>query len=464
LAVRVGMISLGCMKNLVDSEVMLGLLREKGYGITPHENNADILIINTCAFIDAAKQESLDTILQVVSSNGEHQRKIIVAGCLAQRYSRQLEEELGGEIHALLGTGDLHYITDACEAVLAGEGFFKQVSETPSYLYDHNTPRLRTTRPHYAYVKIAEGCDNRCSYCVIPQLRGRYRSRSVESIVAEVSYLVKDGVKEVNLIAQDTTCYGQDLWGRTSLRLQHSPGILGDGRPLVRDGADLPSLLRRLIRIPDMQWIRILYGHPAHISDELLTLIASEEKICSYIDVPVQHIHDEILRKMGRRTSQSQIQALIAKIRNTIPDVTLRTSLIVGFPGETEQHFNRLMKFVKQVEFDHLGVFAYSVEEGTKAADMPDHVPESVKKERMDRIARLHEQIAMKGRKRLIGQQKIALVDSGGDQAIGRTQGQAPEIDDIVYITGDDVKSGEFVKLEITDTCGPYDLIGRVIL
>jgi ribosomal protein S12 methylthiotransferase len=253
---------------------------------------------------------------------------------------------------------------------------------------------------------------------------------------------VQSGVREVNLIAQDTTYYGQDLGGVVNLT----------------------SLLRKLIRISDLQWIRILYGHPAHISDELLALMAEEERICSYIDLPIQHIHHEILKKMGRRTTRSQIRALIPKIRRIIPDVTLRTSLIVGFPGETEQQFKELMQFVEEAQFDHLGVFAYSAEEGTKAGDMSDQVPESVKEERLDRIAELHELIATKKRQRLIGQQKVVLVDRGGSQAIGRTQGQAPEIDDVVYITnGDGCERGEFVNLEIIDTCGTYDLMGRLI-
>ena len=442
MAVRVGMISLGCTKNLVDSEVMLGLLKENGYEITPDEKDAHILIVNTCAFIDSAKQESIDTINQLIRSNGKRDKKIIVAGCLAQRYGSQLEKQLGSKIHALVGAGDFHHILDVCESVLNGKRTFNRVSQTPSYLYDHSTPRLRATPPHFAYVKIAEGCSNCCSYCVIPQVRGRYRSRTEESVVAEVSSLVQSGVREVNLIAQDTTYYGQDLGG----------------------GVNLTSLLSKLIYISDLQWIRILYGHPAHISDELLTLMAEEEKICSYIDLPVQHIHHEILRKMGRRMTQSQIRALISKIRSIIPDVTLRTSLIVGFPGETEQQFKELMQFVEEAQFDHLGVFAYSAEEGTKAGDMPDQVPESIKEERLDRIAELHELIATEKRQRLIGQQKVALVDRGGSQAIGRTQGQAPEIDDVVYITdGDGCKRGEFVNLEIVDTCDTYDLMGRLI-
>ncbi len=442
MTVRVGIISLGCSKNLVDSEVMLGLLKENGYEITPDEEDADILIINTCAFIDSAKQESIDTINQLISSDGKRCKKIIVAGCLAQRYGSQLEEQLGSKIHALVGAGDFHHILNACEAVLNGKRTFNRVSQTPTYLYDHRTPRLRATPPHFAYVKIAEGCDNCCSYCVIPQVRGRYRSRSAESIVAEVSSLVQSGVREVNLIAQDTTYYGQDLGG----------------------AVNLTSLLSKLICIPDLPWIRILYGHPAHISDELLTLMAEEEKICSYIDLPIQHIHDEILRKMGRRTTRSQISALISKIRSIIPDVTLRTSLIVGFPGETEQQFKELMQFAEEAQFDHLGVFAYSAEEGTKAGNMPDQVPEPVKEERLDRIAELHELIVTEKRQRLIGQQKVVLIDRGGFQAIGRTQGQAPEIDDIVYITdGASCNSGEFVNLEIIDTCDTYDLMGRLI-
>ena len=435
------MISLGCSKNLVDSEVMLGLLREKGYEITPQEDDADVLIVNTCCFIDAARRESMDAIAHLIRSNGKRGRKIIVAGCLAQRYSDQLEVELGDEIHAIVGSGDFHHITDACESALAGEALVRRVSRVPRYLYDHSTPRSLTTPSHFAYVKVAEGCDNSCSYCIIPQVRGRYRSRSLESVVAEASSLALAGAKEVNIIAQDTTYYGQD-------------------RP---DGPGLPALLRELVRVPDLEWIRILYGHPEHISDDLLALIAAEEKICSYIDVPVQHIDDEMLKKMGRRTTRTQIYGLIERIRDAIPEVTLRTSLIVGFPGETEQHFKVLMQFVEHAQFDHLGVFAYSAEEGTKAAKMRGHVPESVKKERMDAIAQLHERKAAEKRHRLVGRQEVVLIDTGGSQATGRTQGQAPEIDDVVYIADGDPKTGEFVTLEIVDTCGPYDLVGRVL-
>jgi ribosomal protein S12 methylthiotransferase len=262
----------------------------------------------------------------------------------------------------------------------------------------------------------------------------------MESVIAEVNSLAQSGVKEINLIAQDTTYYGREL----------------------RDDEQLTSLLRQLTLVPDIRWIRVLYGHPAHISDEFLALMAAEEKICSYIDIPIQHIHDEILKKMGRRTTRSQIYDLIANIRKVIPEVILRTSLIIGFPGETKQHFDTLMEFVEQAQFDHLGVFAYSAEEGTKAADMPDPVPDPVKEERLDQIAQLHEQIAADKRRRLVGQRAVVLVDSGGNHAVGRTQGQAPDIDDVVYIADRNVKTGKFLDLEIVDTCGPYDLIGRI--
>lgn len=439
MAVQIGMISLGCTKNLVDSEVMLGLLNKEGYEITPYEEQADILIVNTCTFIDAARQESIETILQLANSGAKRNRKIIVTGCLAQRYGKQLKRDLGDGIHAIIGTGDFHQIIKACKSVLSGSNSFHRVSNLPGYLYQHNTPRLRTTPSHYAYVKIAEGCNNCCSYCIIPQIRGKYRSRTVDSVVAEVTSLAQSGVKEVNLIAQDTTYYGRELGNDKQLTL----------------------LLRELAKIPDAPWIRILYGHPAHISKDFLELMAEEEKICSYIDIPVQHIHDDILNKMGRQTTQSQIYDLIEEIRNTIHNVTLRTSLIVGFPGETDQHFDALLRFVEQAKFDHLGVFTYSAEEGTKAAKMPQQVPDSVKEQRLDQIAQLHQQIAIGKRQEMVGKRQIALVENGGEQAWGRTQGQAPEIDDVVYIADTNANQGEFLELEIVDICEPYDLIGR---
>ena len=432
------MISLGCAKNLVDSEVMLGLLKEKGYEITPDEGQAHILIVNTCAFIEAAKQESVDAIIQLIESYKD--KKIIVAGCLAQRYEEKLISEFGDNIHAVFGVDDFTNIVDVCEALLKGEKYHK-VTKNPEYIYDYRTPRLRATLPHFAYVKIAEGCDNRCSYCVIPQIRGKFRSRNMDSIVAETEKLTKTGVKEVALIAQDTTFYGKDL----------------------KDGSNITELLKKLVKIQDIHWIRVLYSHPAHINDDFLELMAQEEKICSYIDIPVQHIHDDILKKMGRNTSQSQIYHLIEKIRNTIPDVTLRTSLIVGFPGETKAHFKALLKFVEDAQFDHLGVFTYSPEDGTKAFNMKSQISESVKQERMNQIAQLHEKIAIQKRKQLIGKERLVLVDSGGFQAKGRMESQAAEIDDVVHITDTNIKPGEFVKVKIIDIHESFDLIGSII-
>jgi len=436
------MISLGCSKNLVDSEVMLGLLSENGFEITPDERKADILIINTCAFIGDAREESMDTIIDSIKSGKKRNRKLIVTGCLAQRYSDLLEKKFDDKIHSILGTGDFPGILEACKSALEGKHFLR-ISETSSYIYDHLTPRLRATPSHFAYVKIAEGCDNCCSYCVIPKIRGQFRSRPIESILAEVNSLVESGVKEAILIAQDTSYYGKDL----------------------ADGTDLTSLLRRLISSSDIPWIRILYAHPEHVSDEFINLMAEEDRICSYIDLPVQHINDDILKRMGRMATGTEIRQLIDKIHRAIPEVMLRTSLMVGFPGETDEQFDELMKFVEDVQFDHLGVFAYSPEEGTTAINMINQIPESVKQERLGQLAGLHEQIADEKRRNLIGREMTVLVDQADEinsQGIGRTQGQAPDIDDIVIVSGN-VKNGEFVKVEIIDTVEIFDLVGEVL-
>jgi ribosomal protein S12 methylthiotransferase len=437
------MISLGCSKNLVDSEVMLGLLSQNGFEITSDERKADILIINTCAFIDDAREESMDAIIDSIKSGKKRNRKLIVTGCLAQRYSDLLEKKFNDKIHSILGTGDFIGILEACKSALEGK-HFSRISETSSYIYDHLTPRLRATPSHFAYVKIAEGCDNCCSYCVIPQIRGQFRSRPIESILAEVNSLVESGVKEAIFIAQDTSYYGKDL----------------------TDGTDLTSLLKRLISSSDISWIRILYAHPEHVSDEFINLMAEEDRICSYIDLPVQHINDDILKRMGRMTTGTEIRKLIDKIRRAIPEVTLRTSLMVGFPGETDEQFDELMKFVKDVQFDHLGVFAYSPEEGTTAINMMSQIPELVKQERLDQLAGLHEQIADEKRRNLIGREMTVLVDQADEinsQGIGRTQGQAPDIDDVVYISDVNTKSGEFIKVEIVDTLNVYDLLSRQV-
>ncbi|MGQ9608205.1 MAG: 30S ribosomal protein S12 methylthiotransferase RimO [bacterium] len=440
MVVRVGMISLGCSKNLVDSEVMLGLLAENGFEITPEEKEADILIINTCAFIESAKQESMEAIIQ--ATKDKRKKKIIVAGCLAQRYADMIKLKMNGKIHAIVGTGDFQDIVEICKFILNDKEPLICVTKKPKYLYDYFTPRLLTTPKHYAYLKIAEGCDNCCSYCVIPQIRGNYRSRTPESIINEAKALSKSGVKELILIAQDTTYYGNDI------------------------DEDIVGLLKNLVKLPDVRWIRVLYTHPDHITEDFIKLIADEEKICSYIDIPFQHINDNILKSMGRETTKEKIYRLIEKIKNTIPNVTIRTSLMVGFPGETEEQFEELVQFIKDVQFDHLGVFEYSAEEGTYAYSIENQVPEVVKNERLDIIAELHESIAEKKRKDMIGKNRTVLidyVDTETDSAIGRTEGQSPEIDDIIYVIDSSVSSGEFVDVEILGTYEIYDLIGKVV-
>lgn len=441
MAIRVGMISLGCTKNLVDSEVMLGLLKENGFEITPEENNADILIINTCAFIESARQESMDTIIQATKTKGKHKKKIIVAGCLAQRYADMLKSYINGRIHAIIGTGDFQDIVETCNSILSDEKSFLRVSKEPCYLYDHQTPRLLTTPKHFAYLKIAEGCDNCCSYCVIPKIRGNYRSRTSESVLTEAKALADAGVRELILIAQDTTYYGNDI------------------------GENIIKLLKNLVKISGIKWIRILYTHPDHITEDFIKLVADEEKICSYMDIPFQHINDKILKNMGRITTKEKIYDLIEKIRNSIPNVALRTSLMVGFPGETEEQFEELVQFVKDAQFDHLGVFAYSAEEGTSAYNIENQIPESIKNERLDIIAKLHENIAEKKRSDMVGKNKIVLidyVDTETNSAVGRTEGQSPEIDDVVYVIESNVSNGEFVNVNILDVYETYDLIGKV--
>lgn len=436
---KVGLISLGCSKNLVDSEVMLGLLKHSGFSITNSEEDADIVIINTCSFISSAREESIDTIGDIISKGN---KKVIVTGCMAQRYSEKLREMFDRKIDAIVGVDEHVRIVEICRAVLNGKGQLCCVSKSPKYLYDHETPRLISTPRHYAYVKIAEGCDNFCTYCVIPQIRGRYRSRSIDSIVAEVNKLAGIGVKEIVLIAQDTTYFGKEI-----------------------SSYNITDLLRKLVTIKGIEWIRVLYAHPAHIDDDFLQIIADEEKICSYIDLPLQHINDKILKRMGRDVTSYQIYKLIDHIRDKIPRVTMRTSLIVGFPGEGESEFQELITFIKYAEFDHLGAFAYSPEEGTEAEKLDGQVPESVKEERLDQIAEVHRKIALRKRRKLIGQRCRVIVDSTETELpIGRTQGQAPEIDDVVFIIDENetVKEGDFVDVEILDVHGNYDLIGSV--
>lgn len=435
----VKLISLGCSKNLVDSEVMLGLLKESEYEISLNElddSKADITIINTCAFIESAKQESIDTILEVASDIKSDQ-KIIVTGCLAQRYVNELAHEIP-EIDAFVGTGEFHKIVDVCDSLFhQGDGKIHLNVGTPKYLYNHRTPRITTTPPHYAYLKIAEGCDKKCSFCAIPMMRGAYRSRSIKSLVREAKSLAREGVKELILISQDSTYYGVDRYGKVML----------------------PTLLRELTQIDELEWIRLMYAYPSQVNDELLEVIAQESKICSYLDMPVQHIDDVVLYRMNRGTTPNLIRSKLTQIRKIIPDVILRTSLLVGFPSETDEQFEELVDFVHEAEFDHLGVFAYSQEDGTPAARLEEQIPEQVKQERLDYLANIQADIAIRKRKKMIGRKTKVLVDAVDESSsIARTAGQAPEIDDVVYIRNAEIPIGEFVSVEIKSTRG-FDLI-----
>ncbi|MBI5788032.1 MAG: 30S ribosomal protein S12 methylthiotransferase RimO [Candidatus Schekmanbacteria bacterium] len=440
----VGLISLGCAKNLVDSEVMLGLLKQAGYSLTKNAEEAEILIVNTCAFIDSAKEEAVNTIIEM----GEYKKTgncklLIVTGCLAQRYKDELLTRLP-EIDALIGTGQFPQIVQICENLLANPGTKPRILVgTPDFIYSETTPRLRTTPGYSSYLKIAEGCNHHCTYCIIPQLRGRLRSRPIPSIVKEAQDLARQGVKELNLIAQDTTGYGQDL----------SPEH------------NIINLLGKLARVEGVEWIRLLYGHPAHISLELLNLMAEEEKICPYIDLPLQHINDDILKLMGRQVSRRQIEDLLNRMRQMLPDLAIRTSLMVGFPGETDKHFRELIEFVRTTRFECLGVFTYSREEGTPAAKLPRQVSAKVKQQRRDYLFQIQQEIAFEHNRELIGQKTGLLVcDSGGDNSRpwGRTVYQAPEVDGICYIASKDAQVGRIYRAQIT-AAEDYDLAGEIV-
>jgi ribosomal protein S12 methylthiotransferase len=439
---KAGIVSLGCAKNLVDTEVMLGILSQEGIEITNNPAEAEIIIVNTCSFINTAKEESINTILQM-GQYKEHGicKALIVTGCLSQRYKDELLEELP-EVDVLLGTGEWNRIAEAIRMAFAGErAAFVGNTER---IYDESQPRIATTPQYSVYVKIAEGCNNCCSYCVIPSVRGKFRSRSIESVVAEVKGLAGKGVKEINLIAQDTTSYGRDLYG----------------------APHLVELLQALIPIEGIQWIRLLYCYPTYFTDELIEIIATEPKICKYVDIPLQHADDSILRTMHRRSTQQEVIDLIDKIRNRIPEVAVRTSFIVGFPGEDEQHFQNLFEFVEKTRFDRIGVFMYSQEEGTPAAELENQVPEDVKENRYHRLMELQTQISQELNERLVGKFFTVLIEGQSedqpDILYGRTERDAPDIDGKVYITRrEGIKAGDMVSVEITDGYA-YDLSGEV--
>ena len=439
----VRMISLGCPKNLVDSEVMLGLLKEKGWVPSAREE-ADVVVINTCGFIREAKEESIETILATAAGKEKGKcGKLVVTGCLPQRYGEELVKELP-EVDLFLGTGEFHRIADLL-AESPGEKFSVKefISPEPGYLYDHRTPRLRTSSPGSVYVKVSEGCSNHCSYCVIPRIRGKLRSRALSSVVQEVEQAVSGGVKEINLLAQDVTAYGKDL----------------------RSGASLVRLLESLVTVKGLRWIRLLYAHPAHLTRELISLIRGEEKICKYLDIPLQHVDDRILRAMNRPPLADGGRRLLERIRSEVPGITLRTSLMVGFPGETERRFRRLLEFVREAEFDHLGVFRYSKEEGTPAASLKGQVPEKIKLERYREVMRLQKRISLRKNKARVGSRVPVLVENAGKSAgilwEGRTPGQAPEVDGMTFLTKGRARRGEIAVALITGATS-YDLYGEI--
>jgi ribosomal protein S12 methylthiotransferase len=471
---KIGLISLGCPKNLVDSEVMLGMAQKAGHELTRDAADADVLVVNTCAFIDSAKQESVDAILEMaeLKKTGRASR-LVVTGCLAERYREQLKREIP-EIDAVLGTGEVPQIVDALQGSAASAGhapaplhFFRNqpavpaalapdspapgerlaAPPPPSYIYDADTPRLLATPRHYAYVKIAEGCDYKCAFCIIPTLRGAYRSRDAESIVREATRLAAGGVKELLLISQDTTFYGIDRGER---------GALG-------------RLLRRLNAIDGLEWIRLLYLYPTTIDEEMLAAMAECDKVCKYIDLPLQHASNAVLKRMKRPGTSQKYDDLLRSIRDRVPGVALRTTFIVGFPGETDADVDALCGFVSAHRFDHVGVFTYSHEEGTSAYDLDDDVPAREKQARRSRVMGLQKQLVSARQKRRQGERVRVLVDgpSGESELVlkGRLASQAPDIDAAVYLTECDpstLRPGDFVEVEIAGARG-YDLIARPV-
>lgn len=440
---KVSLVSLGCPKNLVDAEVMLGHLPEERFEIITDESQADIIIINTCSFIEDAKKESVETILEVADYKEQGScQLLVVSGCLPQRYQDQLAGELP-EVDLFVGTGDAPRIVDLIERQLDKKTPSQEIS-APTYLYDHETPRVNSSPFYSNYIKIADGCGNHCSYCIIPQLRGNLRSRSIDSVCQEARNLADKGVREINLIAQDITAFGADR----------------------NDGASIEKLLRELVKIEGISWIRLLYAYPDGISDELIDLIATEEKICNYLDIPLQHIDDQILAQMNRRVSEKDIRTLLKKLRSSIPDLTLRTSFIVGFPGETMEQYEKLLTFVQEGHFERVGVFRYSREEGTTAAELPEQVLARTKKSRLNKLMRAQARVSFAKNRKLVGTTETVLVEGYSEETElllkGRSARQAPDVDGQYLITSGQADVGELVQLKITDS-SEYDLIGEII-
>src|SRR5882762_7154086 len=443
---KVGMISLGCANNLVDAEVMLGSVLQRGMEITSRAEDADVLVVNTCAFIDSAKEESIEAILEAHRQRGLTRRpdqKLIVSGCMSQRFARELREELP-EVDAFIGLDQVAQLGEIVEKIRRKVDADSNVGFTfaekrPTYIPDYDTPRFRLTPAHSAYVKIAEGCNHPCSFCVIPQMRGKHRSRTIASVVAEVRGLVAEGVKEINLISQDTTYFGMDLWDEKAGPRQQVDSSRGP---------TLAKLLRELDQIEGDFWIRLLYTHPAHWSDELIACIAECRKVCRYIDMPLQHIHPRMLELMRRETSSEHIENLIARIRAGIPGISIRTTFIAGFPGETEEEFAYLLDFIERTRFERLGVFTYSQEEGSRAAKLDGQLSTKVKQQRYKRAMKLQQNIASELAESMVGRDIKALVE---EPLVARSEGDAPDVDTRILLTRR-APVGEFVTVNITGT------------
>jgi len=464
MSTKVGMISLGCAKNLVDAEIMLGSVLRRGMEITSRAEEADVLVVNTCAFIDSAKEESIDAILDAHQRRGLSQRpnqKLIVSGCMSQRFSHELREQLP-EVDAFIGLDQVSELGAIVESLVAGIGDpgsskyrigaagiadagYNFVTARPTYIPDYDTPRFRLTPPHSAYLKIAEGCNHPCSFCVIPQMRGKHRSRSPASVLAEIRGLVAEGVREINLISQDTTYYGMDLW----------PEKAGPRQPVDSSrGPTLTALLREIQEIEGDFWVRLLYTHPAHWSDELIETIAECDKVARYIDIPLQHIDESMLQRMRRETSRQHIVDLMAKLRAGIPDLAIRTTFIVGFPGETDEEFETLLDFIRRTRFERLGIFKYSQEEGSRAAKMEGQIPTKLKNTRYRVAMSIQQEIAHEIARQKVGRELKLLVDQ---PLIARTEADAPDIDTRVILS-EPAPVGEFVRRRISDSRG-YDLL-----
>ncbi|MDD3368997.1 MAG: 30S ribosomal protein S12 methylthiotransferase RimO [Lachnospiraceae bacterium] len=436
-------VSLGCDKNLVDSEKMLSLLRDKNYEFTDDETEADVIVVNTCCFINDAKEESVNTILEMADLKKQGKIKaLLVAGCLAQRYQKEIQEEIP-EVDAILGTTAIDQIVETLDEVLGDKHDAMHLADINATPYAA-PGRIVTTGGHFAYLKIAEGCDKHCTYCIIPKVRGNFRSVPKDALIEEAKRLVAGGVKELILVAQETTVYGKDLYGHKCLH----------------------ELLRELCKIEELHWVRLLYCYPEEIDDELIQVMKEEEKIVPYLDMPIQHASDSILKRMGRRTNQQELRDIIAKLRKEIPQICLRTTLIAGFPGETEEDHEEVMQFVDEMEFDRLGVFTYSAEEDTPAATMPDQIPEETKEKWRDELMELQQEIAFEKAENCIGMELEAMIEgqvSGEDAYVARTYKDAPNVDGYLFVnTTANLMTGDFVKVKVTGS-NEYDLIGELL-